>query len=157
MQVNPDYQHLFVYTSIPEGACVLPMIGEQILLLKEYRYPVHSWQYEIPGGLVDPGETPAQAAVREMKEETGYDVEELISLGAFHTSFGSSDETIHLFVAKCGAKGETDREQGEVINMQLVSQREFAEMIDDGRYMHGAGIAAWGRYLNRRYLAEGQV
>ncbi len=154
VQVDPGYRHLFVYTSIPEGACVLPMLGDRILLLREYRYPVRSWQYSIPGGLIDPGESPSEAAVRELREETGYDVEELIPLGAIYSSFGSSDEKIHLFMARCGNKGEAEREPGEKIAMQLVTEREFAGMIDDGRYMHSAGIAAWGKYLNRKYYME---
>lgn len=44
---------------------------EKIVLIKQYRYPLDAWIYELPAGLVDEGETAQEAAVREMKEETG--------------------------------------------------------------------------------------
>lgn len=45
--------------------------AEKIVLIKQYRYPINRWIYELPAGLIDEGETAEQAAVREMKEETG--------------------------------------------------------------------------------------
>lgn len=80
-----------------EGVSILPFHWENIITLREYRYPIRSWQTELPGGLIDPGETPEQAAVRELKEETGYEADEVISLGYFYPLFGSTDEKIHLF------------------------------------------------------------
>lgn len=47
--------------------------GENIITLREYCYSIRSWQTELPCGLIDSGETPDQAAVRKLKEETGYD------------------------------------------------------------------------------------
>ena len=88
------------------------MYENRILLQRQYRYPVRSWQWELPGGFVDPGETPEEAAARELKEETGYTVKALHSLGAFYPSFGSTNEKIWLFAAECGDSGDTDREPG---------------------------------------------
>lgn len=72
------------YLEMMEGVSILPFHGENIITLREYRYPIRSWQTELPGGLIDLGETPKQAAVRELKEETGYEAEEVISLGYFY-------------------------------------------------------------------------
>lgn len=49
------------------------LYGENIITLREYCYSIRSWQTELPCGLIDSGETPDQAAVRKLKEETGYD------------------------------------------------------------------------------------
>ena len=46
---------------------------ENIVMIRQYRYPLDAWIYELPAGLIDEGETASQAAVREMKEETGFD------------------------------------------------------------------------------------
>ena len=54
------------YPEMIEGVSILPFHGENIITLKEYRYPIRLWQTELPGGLIDPGETAEQAAVREL-------------------------------------------------------------------------------------------
>ena len=52
------------YLEMMEGVSILPFHGKNIITLREYRYPIRSWQTELPGGLIAPGETPEQAAVR---------------------------------------------------------------------------------------------
>ena len=149
VRVNGQEQP-YDYLEIKEGVSVLPVRDGKIILQRQYRYPVRSWQWEIPGGFVDDGETPKEAAIRELKEETGYEVKELHSLGAFHPSFGSTDEKIHLFSAECGEKGVDAREPGEVIATEEIPIEEFKELIGSGKFMHGAGLAAWARYCQNR-------
>ena len=132
-----------------EGVSILPFHGENIITLREYRYPIRSWQTELPGGLIDPGETPKQAAVRELKEETGYEAEEVISLGYFYPSFGSTDEKIHLFAIQCGKLGEESLDPAEVLKIHEVSIKEFQELVATGEVKHGAGLAAWARWMSR--------
>ena len=90
VQVNGKEQN-YDYLEIREGVCILPFHGDRILLQRQYRYPIASWQWELPGGFVDEGETPAEAAKRELREETGYEADDLTSLGAFYPSFGSTN------------------------------------------------------------------
>jgi len=59
----------------PEGICIYAITNEEhprLVVEREYRFPVDEMIYQLPAGLIDPGETPGQAAQREMKEETGY-------------------------------------------------------------------------------------
>lgn len=151
VRVN-DHEQPYDYLEIREGVSVLPIRDGHIILQKQYRYPVRSWQWELPGGFVDPGETPEKAAERELKEETGYSVKELHSLGAFYPSFGSTNEKIWLFAAECGEAGDCGREPGEVIRMAKMTEKEFAELVARGEFMHGAGLAAWARYISWRYV-----
>lgn len=61
MRVNGNVRP-YDYLEMMEGVSILPFHGENIITLREYRYPIRSWQTELPGGLIDLGETPKQAA-----------------------------------------------------------------------------------------------
>lgn len=134
------------YLEMKEGVCILPIHGNNIVTLREYRYPIRSWQREFPGGLIDPGEEPSEAAKRELLEETGYHVEKLTSLGAFYPSFGSTNEKIYLFEALCSEKTENSLDAAEVLNVEEFLYEEFENIVAAGEFMHGAGLAAWARH-----------
>lgn len=153
VRVN-GHEQPYDYLEIREGVSILPVRNGNILLQRQYRYPVRSWQWELSGGFVDPGETPEEAAARELKEETGYSVKKLHSLGAFYPSFGSTNEKIWLFAAECGEAGDIDREPGEIIQMKEVTEEQFRELVAEGQFMHGAGLAAWARYLSRKHAEK---
>lgn len=145
VRVN-GHEQLYDYLEIKEGVCILPIHNGKVIVQRQYRYPVRSWQWELPGGFVDEGEAPEEAAVRELKEETGFGVKHMQALGAFYPSFGSTNEKIHLFFAECGEKGEDMREPGEAIEVTEMQMEKFTELVASGEFMHGAGLAAWARY-----------
>ena len=80
-------------------------------------------------------------------EETGFVPGEIHPLGAVYTTFGSSDERIHLFWTECTARGESTLETTEFLDVHLVTEEVFRDLIAGGEFMHGAGLAAWARYL----------
>lgn len=144
---------IYDYIEIRSGISVIPFLtSDTVLLQREYRYPIRQWQYETVSGIIDPGETPEQAARREIKEETGYEADRLISLGSFYPSFGATNEEIFLFAAHLSQKGDTDTEPLEAIEHITVTIDRFKDMIADGSFAHGAGLAAWARYTARQDL-----
>ena len=147
-------QKVFSYMSIRDGVCILPFYQGKIVLLHEYRYPLHDYQWSVPGGILDGEEAPAEAASRELMEETGFQAGEIHPLGSVYTSFGSSDERIHLFWTECTMRLESTPEETEFLEVYLKDEAEFRGMVAGGMFMHGAGLAAWGRYLNERQCAE---
>lgn len=142
------------YMEIKEGVCVIPFHENNIVTLKQYRYPIGSWQWEFPGGFIEPGETPEKAAKRELLEETGYLASKMISLGTFYPSFGSTNEKIHLFEAMCSEQNASILEDAEVIYIQELDYMEFERILTSGEFMHGAGLAAWARHVSAKQVAE---
>ncbi|MDQ4073498.1 MAG: NUDIX hydrolase, partial [Thermoproteota archaeon] len=63
------------------------MSNDEILAIKSYRYLVDSFQIEVPSGYIDEGESAQQAALRELKEETGYSARKLIPIGTYTTDY----------------------------------------------------------------------
>lgn len=140
------------YLEMIEGVSILALHNDCVVTLREYRYPIRSWQIELPGGLIDSGETPKQAAIRELKEETGYQVAEITSLGCFYPSFGSTNEKIHLFAVQCAELGLEDKEETEVLYRYEIPIQEFQHKIASGEFQHGAGLAAWARYQGQNHM-----
>jgi len=79
---------------------------DTIVMVQQFRYSstnhsqTNGWTLEIVGGLIDPGESPQECAVRESLEETGYRVNKLEPWTAFHPTLGVSNEFIHLYYAQ---------------------------------------------------------
>lgn len=138
----------YSYIVMKPSICVLTIVNEKILLMKEYRYPIDSWEYEFPCGMIEENEEPIEAAYRELLEETGYRAEKLESLGFFYPSFGSTTEKIYLFVAYCNSKEDTSFDVLENIECTLVDEDEINQMIKEGTISCGAAIIAWYRYKN---------
>ncbi len=84
------------------GAVVILPIDSKgkILLIQQWRRAVNEILIELPAGTLEPGEEPRATAIRELREETGFDARKLTSLGGFFSCPGFCDEYLHLFVAE---------------------------------------------------------
>ena len=83
----------------PDGVIIYSLYGEKkdkVVLVRQYRYPIDGYLYEFPAGLVEPGEDYHDAAVREMKEETGLDLRPIpvdnFYAKPYYTTIGMTDE-----------------------------------------------------------------
>ena len=115
------------------GACVLAIINDKIIMEKQFRYAYNDFVYELPAGKVEKGEDPKATARRELLEETGYEAEELISLGEVYPSVGYTDEIIYLYIAKGLTKKERHLDPNEYLDVIYVDKDEALKMIKDGR------------------------
>ncbi|MCD6303529.1 MAG: NUDIX hydrolase [Planctomycetes bacterium] len=131
----------------PGAAVILPVLSDaSIVMIRNYRFAVDERLYELPAGMVDPGELPAEAAARELAEETGYRAGRIEPLGWFYTGPGTCDERMHAYLATDLAAGPQELEHYEQIDVEIIPQRQVRRMVLDGRIHDGKTIAALGLY-----------
>ena len=122
----------------PGASAVVPFLNDpageepQVLLLRQYRYAADGYLYEIPAGRLDSGESPADCAARELKEETGCTAERIESLTTILTTPGFTDEVIHLFMATGLTHGKAQREADEFADTVIMRLSEALERISTG-------------------------
>lgn len=138
----------FSYLDFAKGVCILPITTDnEVLCLKQYRHSLKSWQWELPAGMIDSADQdPLETAKRELEEETGYTAEYWLELGSFYPSPGSTTEEIFLFAAAGLKSSEQNLENSEQIEVLKITMEELKNLIKNGEFKHGAGLAAVVRY-----------
>lgn len=127
----------------PGAVAIVAVTSEkEVILVKQYRYPVKEVLYEIPAGKLEPGEDPANSAPRELAEETGFMAHRWEKLGLFYTAPGFSNETMHLFLATDLVKKEAHPDPDEIITYEKVPLKRFWELVKTGVIKDGKTILA---------------
>ena len=139
------------------GIAIVPVREGSILLLKTYRHPVSQCLWELPRGFIDAGETPAEAGMRELTEETGLfcGLEDLVPLGDFFPDPGVLRARVGLFAALAchHQQGHVDDEIG-IQDRRWHPEERVRAMLLDGSIMEGATCVALHRYFEwRRHQA----
>jgi len=139
---------------------VLPYdpVRDQVLLVEQFRVPVYMigdpapWMLEAVAGMIDPGETPEQAAERELLEEAHLTAYRLEPAGKAYSSCGSSTQFSHLFLALADIRTETDSgglaSEGEDIRTVILSFDALMELIDT-QQIKDLGLVAVANWLAR--------
>jgi ADP-ribose pyrophosphatase len=132
----------------PGAVCIVarPTDGE-VLLIRQYRHAAGLDLVEIPAGTLNPGENPVECALRELEEETGYRANNMIERARFFTTPGFTTEFMHLYEASDLAKTQTNFDDDEMIEVDIVPNDEALRMIDDGRIQDAKSILGLLRIL----------
>ena len=118
----------------PGAAAIVPVTDrDHVLLIRQYRYAIDAYIWEIPAGTMEPGESPLACARRELIEEIGMSAQDWHKLGAIAPLPAYSDETIHLFRAQNLVPSEQDLDPDEIIEIHEFRFAETLEMIRTGR------------------------
>jgi ADP-ribose diphosphatase len=136
----------------PGSVVVLPVLPDRrILLIRQYRYAARQFLWELVAGRIDPGETPHQAAARELIEETGYRAKRFrIFLEMFPTP-GFLEEKMFLLLAEGLTPGEAEPEEDEKIIARPYTHKQIEEMLRARKLRDAKTIAGILYYL--RYLS----
>ena len=133
------------------GSAVMMAVDakKRILLVRQYRLPAGAAMWELPAGRLDPGESPLQAAKRELTEETGYKARKWTKLVSFYASPGYVAEKMTIFLATDLTEGKAQPMDDEKIETRWFTSAEVESMIKSGRIIDGKtmiGFLTWKRF-----------
>ncbi len=128
------------------GAAVLFAHEGRIALVKQFRYLYGEEIYEIPAGKLEYGEDAQSAALRELREETGWQAASLNHLIDIYPTPGYTDEVIHIYFADRADYAGQSLDDGEFLNFEFVPEDEVRRMIDCGKIKDAKTVCAYFAY-----------
>ena len=121
-----------------EGAGIVALTARgEVILVRQYRHVTRGFCWEIPGGGVEPGESPEEAAQRELREEAGCRAGRLRRLGGFWPNNAYLDEMIHVYLAEDLVSDPLPADQDEHLERRVVPFDEALAMTQDDRISCG--------------------
>lgn len=117
-----------------------------VLLVRQFRFGAQRVTLEIPGGMIDPDETPEHAAVRELREETGYESSSWLSLGSVDPNPALLGNRCYTFVARdCVATRPPERDAAAEITLEEHKLSDIPKLIGQGQISHALVAVAFLR------------
>jgi 8-oxo-dGTP pyrophosphatase MutT (NUDIX family) len=133
------FEHHTVTLPAAAMTVVLDDAGEHVLMSWRHRFVPDVWNWELPGGLLDEGETPAQTAAREVEEETGYRPRSVEHLVTFEPMVGTVRSAHHVFLAR-GAERFGDPTEANEGAFEWVPVADVPELIEKGRIVNSGSL-----------------
>ncbi len=140
-----DNTHPVWVMDAPTWVNIIPITKEKkVIMIKQYRFGSQEISLEIPGGMVDAGEDAQSAATREMKEETGYDSEEVHTIGKISPNPALMSNHTYSYVAYNVEKtGDQQLDNMEDIEVLEVDLNEIPTLITNGEIDHSLVVSAF--------------
>jgi ADP-ribose pyrophosphatase len=138
---------LYSWYESADVVVIVPFLDDStLLMIKQYRYPLHKTLLEFPAGHIENGENPKDTAVRELAEETGYRSKEIEHVYTYHPSVSKTRQVVYIFKAKEMTKEEAGRlkhESTEDIEIEKVKVKELTHMITDKKIENAGTLIAY--------------
>lgn len=150
-------EHDFFVLTGPSWVNIIPVTPDgDVVLIEQFRHGTEKITLEIPGGMIDEGESALACGRREMNEETGYDTGKIFPLGVVEPNPAFLRNTCSMFLAlDVHRTKETSFDEHEDIRVRLVPLSEIPSLIKGGAIKHSLVIAAFhALHLHRDLLPE---
>ena len=122
------------------GVGIAPLLGDCVLLVRQYRIAVGHTLLELPAGRLEPGEEPAYRAAIELEEEVGYRPGRLVHVASCYASPGFTNERDHIYLAFDLERTAQRLEQDERVEVVRLSLDEVARGLEERRFDDGKTI-----------------
>jgi len=117
----------------PGAVTIIPLLDNgDVLLERQYRYPLSRVFIEFPAGKLDKAEAPLACGQRELLEETGYTAREWAYAGQMHNAIAYANEVIHVFFAKGLMKGKSKLDAEEFLEVIAASPTQVLQWCQEG-------------------------
>lgn len=143
----------FFILGTPDWVNVVPVLpgGDAFLMVRQYRQGLEALTVEFPAGLIEPGESPLQAARRELAEETGFTAESLTPIGTISPNPAFMNNRCYTFVAEgLREEGKQKLDALELLDVVRVPAAELEQRVGAGPYLNSLTALALFWYLRSR-------
>jgi len=137
VSVQDDRLQTFSLIDAKDWAIVVPVIGRQFVMVRQWRFGAQDLSLEFPGGVFEPGENAEEAAARELFEETGYKPQKIKKIGEFSPNPAIMRNKVHFFLAEnLYGDGRQKLDDNEFVDVVLVDIDEVNKNMGRAPYIH---------------------
>jgi len=141
-------EHDFYVLESSDWVNVIPLTRqEEVILIRQYRHGIREVTLEIPGGIVEKGDSPQDTARKELREETGYSASEMLLIGTVYPNPAFLNNRCHTYLARDVSRtGKQDQDAKEDIEIVIKPLEDIPGLIRTGEIRHSLVLAAFYRF-----------